>query len=99
MNFKSMNYTAYLSTGEILESDNFRSIWEYARFTARNYNGAAVIFRNSDNACICALWYGFAHLFIWRGLSEIKKRSALLKATYHREDSDPFCWDYITERA
>lgn len=98
MNFKNMSYTAYLSTGEIVEGDKFRSVWEYARFTARNYDGAAVIFRNSDNSCVCSLWFGFAHLFIWRGDSELKNKKALLRATYENDEYGRFCWQNIAER-
>lgn len=46
MNFKSMNYTAYLPTGEILECDNFKTIFRSARYRVREDAQAAIIFNN-----------------------------------------------------
>lgn len=93
-----MKYIAYLADGSILQSDNFRVIYNAARYNARINGAAAIIFRaNSEDeeivfqhgtenkTYICGLWYGFHRLFVFRGADAIQSMAGLFYEVFSRD--------------
>lgn len=89
-----MKYTAYLSTGEILECENFKTIYRAAlRILRYDGTGAAIIRRKTDNKLIAVLWRGFHKDFIFTDKNKIEFMKSLLLTTYLVDKWGQYCWD------
>lgn len=89
-----MKYTAYLSSGEILETAVFKTIYRAALSRLRDDGtGAAIIRRKTDNKLIAVLWRGFHKDFIFTDKNKIENIKSLLSATYLVDKWGQYCWD------
>ena len=89
-----MKYTAYLSSGEILETTIFKTIYRAALSRLRDDGtGAAIIRRKIDNKLIAVLWRGFHTDFIFTDKNKIKNIKPLLLTTYLADKWGQYCWD------
>lgn len=89
-----MKYIAYLSSGEILETTIFKTIYRAALSHLRdNGTGAAIIRRKTDNKLIAVLWRGFHTDFIFTDKNKIENIKPLLLTTYLTDKWGQYCWN------
>lgn len=89
-----MKYIAYLSSGEILETAVFKTIYRAALSRLRDDGtGAAIIRRKADNKLITVLWRGFHMDFIFTDKNKIENIKPLLLTTYLADKWGQYCWD------
>lgn len=83
--FNSMKYTAYLASEEILECDNFKTIFKAARYRVRDNGYAAIIKRNSDNKTVAVQVYMFNKFFTFKEINSNQR--GLIKAVFDQNDA------------
>lgn len=89
-----MKYIAYLSSGEILESDNFKTVYRAALSIVRDDEARAVIFhRKADKQLIATIWRGFHKDFVFTDKTKIENTKALLREAYMADKWGKYCWD------
>ncbi len=59
MTFNTQNYTAYLASSEIIEADDFKTIFRAAQRRVRDDAMTAVIIRNNDHKVIAFMLDAF----------------------------------------
>lgn len=86
-------YAAYLSTGEIIECSNFKTIFQSARFRVRD-DSAAVIFCNKETKQpIAAMAHIFGTTFIWKTDMLHHNICGLLYEMFNNDEYSKYCWD------
>ncbi len=85
-------YTAYLSMGEIMETDNFKWLYKNARFSIRldAVSNAAVFF--ADGKLIAAYLYLFKRDCVFYG-DKVKLFLPLLKALFCADEYGAMLWN------
>lgn len=85
--FNTMRYTAYCASSEIIEADDFQTIFHAARLRVRDDAMVAVIKRNTDNKIIAFLVDCFGQYKVFR-LAEIHPNMlGFLKAHFVQQDN------------
>ena len=91
--YNEYNYTAYLASGEIIECDDFKTLFRAARFNIRiSSDCKAVIINRKDGSTVAALRYMGGPIAIYRA-GEIEDHKIELKLAYSWDDYGRFCWD------
>lgn len=85
-------YTAYLSTGEIMETDNFKWLYKNVRFSIRlnAATNAAIFF--ADGELIGAYLYLFKHDCAFHG-DKAKSIFPLLKMVFCADEYGAILWN------
>lgn len=91
--FNSYNYTAYLASGEILECDNFKTIYRSARLNIRMSDDCkAAIIKRKNGSVVTALRMMGKHVETYVG-ADIAAHLIELKLAYSWDNYGRFCWD------
>lgn len=88
MTFNTHNYTAYCASSEIIEADDFQTIFRAAQRHVRDYAMAAIIVRNSDNKVIAFMLDAFGLYKIFRPSDIHPHMLTFIKAHFVQEDNE-----------
>ena len=87
MTFNTMNYTAYLASSEIIEADDFQTIFRAAQRRVRDDAMVAIILRNSDYKVIALLVHCFGLYKVLRPAETHPNMLGFLKAHFVQQDN------------
>lgn len=87
MTFNTMNYTAYCASSEIIEADDFYTIFRAARLRVRDDAMVAIIKRNTDNKVIAFLVDCFGQYKVFRPAETHPNMLGFLKAHFVQQDN------------
>jgi len=90
--FKNYKYTAYMASGEIMECDDFRTIYDAAKRRARDDAMAGTICRNTDNKVIAYMLHIFGLYKMMRPDEIHPNLFGLVKQTYMLNEDGAYCW-------
>lgn len=88
MTFNSRNYTAYCASSEIIEADDFRTIFHAAQLRVRDDAMAAIILRNSDNKVIAYMLHAFGLYKVFTPDNIHHDMLTFIKAHFVMEDNE-----------
>lgn len=88
-----MKYTAYLSTGEIIECENFKTIYRAALCILRGDHTGSAIFRRADHSIICAIWHFGGTPFVFTDKKRIQIMKALLREDFFTTTYGRWNWE------
>lgn len=87
MTFNTMNYTAYCASSEIIEADDFQTIFRAARLRVRDDAMVAVIRRNTDNKVIALLAHYFGQYKVFRPVETHPNMLGFLKELFVQQEN------------
>ena len=85
--FETRNYTAYCASSEIIEADDFRTIFNAARLRVRDDAMVAIIKRNTDHQVIAFLVDCFGLYKVLRPAETHPNMLGFLKAHFVQQDN------------
>ena len=85
-------YAAYLSTGEIIECSNFKTIFRSARFRVRDESAAVIFYNKETKQPIAVMAHIFGATFIWKTEMLHHNIRGLLYEMFNNEYGK-WCWD------
>ena len=88
MTFNTRNYTAYCASSEIIEADDFKTIFRAAQRYVRDYAMAAIIVRNSDNKIIAFILDAFGLYKVFTPNNIHPDMLTFIKAHFVIEDNE-----------
>lgn len=88
MTFNTKNYSAYCASSEIIEADDFRTIFRAAQRHVRDYAMAAIIVRNSDNKVIAYMLHAFGLYKVFTPDNIHSDMLTFIKAHFVMEDNE-----------
>ena len=87
MTFNTMNYTAYLASSEIIEADDFKTIFRAAQRRVRDDAMTAIIIRNNDHKVIAFMLDAFGLYKVFTPNSINPHMLTFIKAHFIMEDN------------
>ena len=87
MTFNTMNYTAYLASSEIIEADDFQTIFRATQRRVRDDAMVAIILRNNDHKVIALLAHYFGQYKVLRPAETHPNMLGFLKAHFVQQDN------------
>ena len=88
-----MKYTAYLSSGEILQATIFKTVYRAALSRLRDDHSGSAIFRRNDNSVICAIWHFGGTPFVFTNKKRIQIMKALLREDFCATEWGRWNWE------
>lgn len=88
-----MKYTAYLSSGEILQATVFKTIYRATISRLRDDHSGSAIFRRSDDSVICIIWNFKGTTFTFTDKKKIQIMKALLREDFFTTTYGRWTWE------
>ena len=88
MTFNSKKFTGYCASSEIIEADDFRTLFNATRARVRDYAMAAIIVRNCDNKVIAFMLDAFGLYKVFTPDNIHPHMLTFIKAHFVMEDNE-----------
>lgn len=86
-------FACYLSDGEILYSDNFKTIYRATISRLRDDRSGSAIFRRADHSIVCAIWHFGGTPFVFTDKKRIQIMKALLREDFFTTEWGRWNWE------